>query len=158
MRLLFIAALAFLAWLAYQRLKKDDVNWKAIGLGAGAVVIFLLVITGKAPALFALLAAAMAAATRVASFGLNNYSLFEQLYRKIKGEPMNEQASQQARPPRDSKMTRGEALSILGLDESATPEDIKKAHRKLISALHPDKGGTPELAARVNKARDTLLG
>ncbi|MBB4285741.1 J domain-containing protein [Roseospira goensis] len=55
-------------------------------------------------------------------------------------------------------MTRAEALAVLGLEEGASPADIKAAHRRLIVLLHPDRGGTPYLAARLNQARDVLLG
>ncbi|MQX36142.1 molecular chaperone DnaJ [Roseospira navarrensis] len=55
-------------------------------------------------------------------------------------------------------MSRAEALAVLGLEEGAGPEDIKAAHRRLIVLVHPDRGGTPYLAARLNQARDLLLG
>lgn len=59
--------------------------------------------------------------------------------------------------PVDGPMTRGEALSVLGLAEGATVEDIRAAHRRLMRAAHPDKGGSAWLAARLNAARDLLL-
>lgn len=55
-------------------------------------------------------------------------------------------------------MTRTEALAVLGLGEGATPEEIKAAHRRLIQRMHPDAGGTADLAARINRAKDVLLG
>jgi curved DNA-binding protein CbpA len=55
-------------------------------------------------------------------------------------------------------MSRAEALAVLGLDESAGPDEVKAAHRRLIVLVHPDRGGTPYLAARLNQARDVLLG
>jgi curved DNA-binding protein CbpA len=55
-------------------------------------------------------------------------------------------------------MTRAEALSVLGLEEGASAEDVRRAHRRLIVLVHPDRGGTPYLAARLNQARDVLLG
>ena len=55
-------------------------------------------------------------------------------------------------------LTRSEALAVLGLDESATDEDIIKAHRSLIQKLHPDRGGNDYLAAKINEAKDFLLG
>jgi hypothetical protein len=60
-------------------------------------------------------------------------------------------------PPRSGRMTRAEALSILGLTEGASRADIIAAHRRLIKAVHPDVGGTAGLAARLNEARDVLL-
>jgi hypothetical protein len=63
-------------------------------------------------------------------------------------------------PPRGprSDMTRAEALAVLGLAEGATEEEIKAAHRRLIRRTHPDAGGTADLAARINRAKDVLVG
>ena len=63
-------------------------------------------------------------------------------------------------PPRGPRtdMTREEALAVLGLAEGATEEEIKAAHRRLIRRTHPDAGGTADLAARINRAKDVLIG
>lgn len=55
-------------------------------------------------------------------------------------------------------MSRDEAASVLGLGVDAGAEEIRAAHRKLIAQIHPDKGGTDYLAAKINEARDLLLG
>ncbi len=70
-------------------------------------------------------------------------------------QPRNE-----APPPRSprSDMSRDEALAVLGLNEGATPDEIKAAHRRLIQRVHPDVGGSADLAARINRAKDILLG
>jgi len=60
--------------------------------------------------------------------------------------------------PRPLRMTRGEALLVLGLAEGASKQEIEVAHRQLIRKVHPDTpGGSNYLASQINRARDTLL-
>ncbi len=56
-----------------------------------------------------------------------------------------------------NRMTRAQALEILGLPEGAKPDDIKQAHKRLMLKNHPDQGGSTFLAAQINRAKDELL-
>lgn len=55
-------------------------------------------------------------------------------------------------------MDRAEAYQILGLQPGASRDEVQSAYRRLIQRVHPDHGGSSYLAARLNQARDVLLG
>ena len=60
--------------------------------------------------------------------------------------------------PRSGAMSREEAYEVLGLHSGASELEIREAHRRLMRGAHPDAGGSDWLAARINQARDILLG
>lgn len=78
---------------------------------------------------------------------------------RVHGEEWGD-AGETAEPPPSSsgKMTAAEAYEVLGLVKGASRDDIITAHRRLMQRLHPDRGGSDYLAAKINQAKDVLLG
>lgn len=56
-----------------------------------------------------------------------------------------------------AKMTRKEALDVLGLSDPVTVEAIKQAFNRFLSVVHPDRGGSNFLTVQINLAKEVLL-
>jgi len=79
------------------------------------------------------------------------------LDRHFSGWRETAQAQDEA-PRRAGRMSPQEAYKVLGVSPKASNQEIKAAHRRLMREHHPDRGGSDEQAARLNEARDVLLG
>jgi hypothetical protein len=83
------------------------------------------------------------------------------LDRRIPGWRENVEADRTAGPggAADARpMTDEQAYEILGLLPGADEAEIRAAHRRLMKGVHPDSGGSTFLAAKINQAKDWLLG
>jgi DnaJ domain len=61
-------------------------------------------------------------------------------------------------PPPSGMMSREEAYAVLGLRPNCAEKEIRDAHRRLMKQYHPDRGGSDYLAAKINQAKDVLVG
>ena len=64
----------------------------------------------------------------------------------------------QSAAARASGMSKKEAYQILGLQPDASDAEVRDAHRRLMKQVHPDHGGSAALAAKINEAKDQILG
>ena len=67
-------------------------------------------------------------------------------------------SSKEKTSPSRAAMTVEEAYAVLGLQPGADAAAVRAAHLRLMRHAHPDAGGSDWLAARINQARDVLLG
>ncbi|MCY4498531.1 MAG: DnaJ domain-containing protein [Rhodospirillaceae bacterium] len=92
---------------------------------------------------------------------LRSAALIETFLDRVHGEEWRERdqsSSYAGAPGGNGPMTREEAFHILGLEEGASEEDIKQAHHRLMLKMHPDQGGSTYIAAKINQAKELLLG
>lgn len=72
--------------------------------------------------------------------------------------PEEARADRRAQVPGSAAMSRDEACRILDVPPDADADTIREAHRRLMMKVHPDVGGSSYLAAKINQAKDVLLG
>jgi hypothetical protein len=73
--------------------------------------------------------------------------------------PRDETAEARSDSPwANTGMSADEACEILGVSPGASTEDIENAYRTAMKNAHPDQGGSDWMAAKVNQAKDVLLG
>jgi hypothetical protein len=109
-------------------------------------VVFLLLRTGS-------YGLALVAALVTAAFRKGLPSVFTGTGNTGAGRSGDARTSAGSLPKR---MTRGEALEVLGLSEGASKDDVLREYRRLMKRLHPDVGGSSYLATKLNEAREVL--
>ena len=119
----------------------------------GVFVLLALAASGRLNWVVPLGGALIATAMRLGPLVMQLAPLLRRLLRRGQA-----QADENPPAPARGKMSRDEAYDLLGLARNATRDDILHAHRRLMQKLHPDRGGTDYLAAKLNQARDVLLG
>ena len=112
---------------------------------AGLSLALMLVLTGRA-------GGAIAAATLLGPLAWEKWKAVSGAARAAGA------GARHVPPPRSGAMSRAEAYAVLGLRPGASEAEICAAHKRLMRAVHPDGGGSDWVAARVNQARDVLLG
>lgn len=161
-QLAVLLAIAILGYLLWQQLKQSSPERRRKLLRRGGfiglfAIILILAATGRVHWL-------MAAATAIIPlikilFGLLLRSLpFLQVWLKHRQSRDRQSSPPPSVPPSSSDLTEDEAWQLLGLEHGASREEIIQAHKHLMQKLHPDRGGNDYLAAKLNAARDLLLG
>jgi hypothetical protein len=144
-----LAAIAVMLGLGYvlARMKTQTAaQTLRVILGIGGVLIgVILTVRGLAAAGLPLIGAAL---------GLLGVALRGGQAPKGRSGGSGEGAAQR----RSGAMSRREAAQVLGVAETASESEINKAYRDLMKKVHPDAGGNDALAARVQEAREVLLG
>lgn len=81
-------------------------------------------------------------------------------WRSVAGAgPREETAGARSDSPwANTGMSADEACKILGVKPNASSEEIESAYRRVMKSAHPDQGGSDWMAAKVNQAKDLLLG
>lgn len=146
------ALLWFQHWLARADPKAVLRAVKRVGLWAGAAGVLALAATGRLAGAVAVLAALAPLLMRW------NITSARDGTRPAGAEPGTGDRDQRQTPRGSAAMTVTEAYDVLGIEPGASREEIKEAYRRLMQKVHPDRGGSRYMAAKLNQARDLLLG
>ncbi|MDX1560665.1 MAG: molecular chaperone DnaJ [Marinobacter sp.] len=145
-------------WSALSAEKKKAATWKIVLVIGGALLVFM-VLTGRVHVLTAAVAALIPLLRKLPAL-LKFAPEINRFMGRKQGQESHEQASNHSGSGIDlaGQMSEREACDILGVKAGCTEEEVVMAHRRLMQKLHPDRGGNDYLAAKLNEAKEVLLG
>ena len=160
-RFLLVFVAVFAVWYAMWKYRRLPVETRKktltkIGLIVLAVVLLILVATGRAHWIFALIGGVVAFAGRLLPY-LRHLPMLAKVLAAFGIVIPGMGSATENNSVNISDLSRQDAAAILGLDISANDEEVMRAHKKLMNKIHPDKGGSDVLAAQINTARDVML-
>ena len=145
-------------WGALTAEKKKAATWKIVLVIGGALLVFM-VLTGRVHVLTAAVAAVIPLLRKLPAL-LKFAPEINRFMGKKQGGESHDGANGYSGSGTElaGQMSEREACDILGVEAGCTEEEIVMAHRRLMQKLHPDRGGNDYLAAKLNEAKQTLLG
>lgn len=146
--LVVIASVVAIRHINRQPVENKKKTVLKIGLYATAVILILLVATGRAHWLAAAVGALLPFVQRVAGLAFRFLPFLNGLRQK-----------QQHTQANTSSMNDdvAKALQVFGLDSVNSEEEVIQRHRELMQKNHPDRGGSDYLASQINEAKEVLI-
>lgn len=143
-------------WGALSPERQKAAVWKIVLVAGGALLLFM-VLTGRVHVITAAVAALIPLLRKLPLL-LKYIPMIRQATGKTEQSGSQQGSADTESSPGNGAMSVREACDLLGVAPDATREQIIAAHRRLMLKVHPDRGGNDYLAAKINQARDRLLG